>query len=73
MGIICGRLKARPGRIADRHRAVGEFERDIGAGFVDRDDRGILVGVWVAAVPGGVGGDGGEGGARLEGAGDKGK
>ena len=45
----------------------------ISACSVDRDDRGVLVGIWVGAVPGFVGGDGGggEGGELLEGAGDR--
>ena len=50
-----------PCGIAHVDRAILEFERDIGAGSVDRDDHGVLVGIGIGAVPGFVGGDGGEG------------
>lgn len=59
--IICGRLKARPSRIGYCHRAIHEFKRDVGTRAIDRDDRGVLVGVGIGAIPGGVGGDGGGG------------
>ena len=60
---ICDSLETCPGGIAYGHGTIGEPERDVSAGFVDRDDHGVLVGVGVGTVPGFVGGDcgGGEG------------
>lgn len=55
MGIIRGCIKSRLRGIAHRDRSIIEFKRDISAGSVDRDDRGVLVCVGVGAVPGGVG------------------